>query len=158
VDPEAFRQKFEAYVRSQCPADHPDPGCFLYHHAKTPDDDRDGNFTAIDGVPIIRTYWPEHGLIPREPPIETCLVAHEFGHFRSWQRQNEEQRAYLAKIVHADHSPTTADEDAILAEEELAWELGRDELVSQGFEAWGVFDACRRRALGVYRQRFGRAS
>lgn len=158
VDPEAFRQTFEAYVRSQCPKDHPYPEEFLHYYGKLPNDDRDGNFTAKRGFPRIEIYSRAHCAIPGEPTTETILLAHEFGHFRSWERQTQTERDRHEEIVQTERALTPSEQHEILAEEETAWTFARRELQLQGFEGWDVFDKYREIGLEGYRRRFGRTS
>jgi len=96
--------------------------------------------------------------VPAAPLVmrdELCTLAHEFGHHQSWARlgATEEWQAYeRAALSLRDRDSVTAEESLlILAEEERAWDLGREALSAHGVPSWPYFDERRTRGLENYR-------
>ena len=109
---------------------------------------------------------------------ETATLAHEVGHFLSWKERTspDEYKEYFnaAKVrdMAWDGVPSTDDVDAyndgiraaaqsvltsqqierILAEEQLAWDIGREVLVDLGFDEWTYY--ARRESDGLYFHRY----
>jgi hypothetical protein len=89
--------------------------------------------------------------------VDCCLLAHEYGH-RLSDSAGHRNAAYLAALDMFDKGRgtdgMTPEEKAIIyAEEERAWTLGRDVLVTLGLEDLGAFDARRDDGLAEYRAR-----
>jgi len=68
-----------------------------------------------------------------EPLVDTCRLAHEFGHLLSFRERGGRR--------------IRADAAAQLQEEELAWEHARSLLLTLGFSEWAAFDAEREKSL-----------
>jgi hypothetical protein len=86
---------------------------------------------------------------------ELFVLAHEFGHSRSW-REGQRTPAYEEAVLAFDEGLPLSDEQQklILEEEERAWRYARQELDSLGFSEWARFDAIRRSGLDAYQQTF----
>ena len=119
-----------------------------------------GKYDWNDGCPIIRLLRDRVPAIDTEPDLATqperdaCLLAHEYGHFLSDRDGSRTQALYdkLGTGAMLDR----AEQGAILAEEERAWDLGRKTVIDLGCDDLAVFDECRDRLLKTYRDGFDR--
>jgi hypothetical protein len=116
---------------------------------------------------------------------ELITLAHEYGHFRSWRAETTRAtwQAYLAAAIKRDATREASDASApesedgearnrrrravvaetlteeekslIVAEEKLAWKIGRATLVELGFTELGLYDARARHGVHCHRYRLG---
>ena len=96
---------------------------------------------------------------------DACVLAHEFGHFRSLQAGQQSAR-YHEIIDRPDPGRedgemgaelSEEDKALVIAEEERAWDYGREELAALGFDHWEVFEQERRRGLEEYGRRLSKS-
>jgi hypothetical protein len=147
----ALVTRLAADVRKQVPPENVDPTGFLLFEAQSPTDRRDG-FFQTDGDPCITVFRylrrPDGSVVRRAPIDELFILAHEFGHFRSWHGQSEAKRAHIkrlsAKEVDLPETLTEAEKADALAEETSAWDFARNTLAALlGFAAWPAFERAR---------------
>ena len=81
-----------------------------------------------------------------------ATLAHEFGHFRSWQEGNHEMSddAYGRYLSGSPFSHKTS--EAVLVEEKLAWDYGFELLDENEFDITPDIASIRKWALGAYRR------
>lgn len=127
------------------------------------------------------THKRNAGAPPQLPPpdigYELITLAHEYGHLMSWKGRTprpawdaynavaikrSEAEIGIADLASADsarialRNALTDDERAlILAEEELAWRIGRELLQQVGFHTWDAYEAREREGMHFHRYRLG---
>ncbi len=89
-----------------------------------------------------------------DPLKDACTLAHECGHFLS-DREGAQTQAYC-DAIDADRVVWAEGQAAVLAEEERAWDLGRDALARLGCTEWAYFDSYRAKCVQTYREGFAR--
>ena len=121
-----------------------------------PDEVEDGWFSPAPfgyPPPQIGIYRPRHQDEPGDTLHELLTLAHELGHYRSFEKgfrgaDYEEAiqspwRAWPTLSVGARH--------AILQEERRAWQFAREILAQVGFSDWEAFWVKHQNAIGAYR-------
>jgi len=112
---------------------------------------------------IIRLCRPEPFPTPEDAPdlqtqpdVDACLLAHEYGHFRSW-KSGVHTDAYVAAATALEVAqlksgppPTPEQAELVMREEEQAWESARATLANLGVTRWTAFDAQRDAGLKAY--------
>jgi hypothetical protein len=95
---------------------------------------------------------------------ETCVLAHELGHYRSFQKIGFDEYDRLLKCRLMAEAETdgykkmsAADRRMVWEEEVRAWELGRTELTANNFRWWQEFEAVKEASLETYRVGLGMA-
>jgi hypothetical protein len=96
-------------------------------------------------------------------PLADCIVlAHEYGHFRSWleaeRGTSAAWQAYFAAARARDADPRALNDEQrrlILDEEHRAWDLGATSLRALGFVEWGEYDRHREAGLRGHRIQLG---
>jgi hypothetical protein len=157
-----FASQFAAYVRKQVPSDNADPEGFVLFDTKSPSEQRDAIFHT-DGEPCITVYRhvrrPDGSAARRHPTEEVCILAHEFGHFKSWYQQTTEAREQLKRISRKEQSGTdslTADEKReAMAEETRAWAYAEEALAARGFSKWPALSGVKADAQELDRRKYG---
>lgn len=83
---------------------------------------------------------------------DVCTLAHELGHHHRWKHGLEHAEYRAIVDVPTDQWPGFARvlREAIVAEENAAWELARAELDALGFTGWSTFEARRAESVGSY--------
>src|SRR5438552_853579 len=99
MTPRAFREEFEAYVRSKRPSGL-GQGDVVRYSQRDPDVERDSNFAIVDGSPVIEIYRALGPSEPGDPIVESCLLAHGLAQFQWWQRQPVREREELQNLRH----------------------------------------------------------
>jgi hypothetical protein len=86
---------------------------------------------------------------------ELCVLAHEFGHIRSWQR-GERTPAYAQALrtfndrKQTGKHPNGEQCGLIKDEEERAWRYAEEELRSRNFTEWPLFQSAKETSLANY--------
>jgi hypothetical protein len=120
----------------------------------------EGFYDANDGFPRIHLLAggrepfpspPDSPDLKAQPEVDACILAHEHGHFLS-DVQGDRTSAYKGAVTRFQNkeSPLPQDRDLILAEEERAWDHGRETLTSLGVSEWQTFDDRERDGLAYY--------
>jgi hypothetical protein len=93
---------------------------------------------------------------------ETCVLAHEFGHYRSYQNLGfaEYERILKCRLdaeaeIDGYEKLSEADRGMIWEEEVRAWALGRAELAANDFVWWEEFERVKEASLETYRVGLG---
>jgi hypothetical protein len=132
------------------------PGGFSgYDPRKAPDGSRHPAITLQREGPPPQPQW-EPDLVTR-PLEDACILAHEFGHLLSDERE-ERSAAYEAGLAvcyayggSGGRPPTPEERALVVAEEERAWAYGQETLADLGVTDWAEFDAMRDKRLEEYR-------
>jgi hypothetical protein len=151
-----------------------DDGAYVFYRGAISERDKglEGAFYPPDremGTPPWVCIFPETGRdMPTrhdEPMTEgpsvlrdLIILAHEYGHFRSWvdacKGTTEAWQAYFraATILHTtDIELSAVQARLVIDEEQRAWNLGAAILGALGFVEWQAFESCRDRSLRAYR-------
>ena len=96
-------------------------------------------------------------------PLHDCIVlAHEYGHFRSWldsaRGTTPSWQAYFEAAATRERAPkelSVEQRRLILEEEARAWDLGEVVLRELGFEEWADYGRHRDRGLHAHRTLMG---
>ena len=116
------------------------------------------NADCTPPLPQIILWRTDHVPLPQdEPDLRTrpmedaCTPAHEYGHYLSdpLDTLHEHYEAIRRK-----EKIDRVGQERVLAEEERAWEQGREALAELGCTEWGHFEDCRQRSLKSYRDGF----
>jgi hypothetical protein len=109
--------------------------------------------------PLIRVWTdrepfpsPDHKPdLHRQPELDACDLAHEYGHFLSHQRRERTAEYEVALKALRQRSLQPEEKNTILAEEERAWRYAREELGNLGVTEWRSFEERQEDALASYR-------
>jgi hypothetical protein len=138
-------------------------------------------YDRIDQPTPFRNRYGCENLPKPDLRCETATLAHECGHFLSWQGRTprEEWNVYFSAARVRDNAWSRVREEGsrseyndelraaarkaltgaelrlIVAEEERAWTIGREILESVGFEDFDYYEERRRRGLHFHRYRLG---
>jgi hypothetical protein len=124
---------------------------------------------------VIQDWWGEPREWPRiyirrperqdtaGPAVdETCILAHEFGHYRSYQKIGfaEYDRCLKCRLAAEKETDgykklSDADRRMVWNEEVEAWALGRTDLEANGFTWWADFERIKESCLETYRVGLG---
>ncbi len=92
------------------------------------------------------------------PSVDMATLAHEFGHFESYKKELRSQGYEDAlKIFEAGEisNMELVQKELIIAEEQRAWDFGRNALSLSGFNDWDSFEMEKARGISIYREKLG---
>lgn len=156
---DCFEALWEIAARELGP---PADGAVVYRVNPAMTFDEEGLYKCENDLPQIVLWRRDRTpLSPNEPDLltrpvhEACILAHEFGHFLS-DRTDKLHPVYDRARTGGPLTP--AEKEAILTEEERAWDLGRAALANLGCDEWGDFDRLRERSMKTYRDGLSNAN